>query len=268
MSTIKLSIAQGVARLTINRAEKYNALSQDMWQQVILCCEQLQQAVKDAENPNQAIHVLVISAEGEKAFCTGADIAELAEIIKDEHKMVANNRLVQEAQRAIEALPFATIAQINGLCFGGGMGLALSCDFRIAAAHASFSIPPAKLGLLYSVEDTQRVVNAIGLPRAKEMLMTGKKVDATTALHWGLVNDVVDIAALADKVNELVILLQGASAQSITGIKQTLAYITRNEGEPSHVGALFEQAFSSEDFKEGALAFLEKRVPNFGVNNQ
>ena len=78
----------------------------------------------------------------------------------------------------------------------------------------------------------------------------------------------VDIAALADKVNELVILLQGASAQSITGIKQTLAYITRNEGEPSHVGALFEQAFSSEDFKEGALAFLEKRVPNFGANNQ
>ncbi|NMP30117.1 enoyl-CoA hydratase/isomerase family protein [Thalassotalea sp. M1531] len=256
MSTVELQVTGPVARLTIKRSEKYNALTQQMWQDIEQYCQTLR------ENAN--IRILVISAEGDKAFCSGADIQELTDIIRDESRLVKNNHLVQSVQQTIEQLPFATIAAINGLCFGGGMGIALSCDFRIAVDKAKFAITPAKLGLLYSIEDTRRVMNVIGSARTKEILFTGKILDAETAFNWGMVTQICTIDALSEQVEELVESLLAVSGQSIAGVKTTMGFIEQtNQAAEQEVRALFNEAFSSRDFKEGAQAFLEKRTPDF-----
>ena len=256
MSTVTLQIEQQVAYLTINRAEKRNALTQNMWQQIYDYCLQLK------ITPN--IKVLVLSASGDKAFSAGADIEELTDIILDSERLIENNEVVQQAQQKLEQLPFATIAAINGACVGGGLGLALSCDFRLAVEQAKFGITPAKLGLLYSVDDTRRLVNTVGNARAKELLFLGKIITTHQAAEWGLVSQICSSDSLATEVDTLVNQLLSLSGFSIKGIKQTLSYISGaiscNEND---IRELFNQAFSQPDFQEGAQAFLQKRAPNF-----
>lgn len=256
MSTIRLSVENSVAQLTIDRAEKHNALTQSMWQQIAEYCDQLENEI----NPK----VLVITGAGVKAFSAGADIEELTQIIQDDQRLSANNIIVQSAQSKIQNLPFATIASINGVCVGGGMGIAMACDFRISVEQANFAITPSKLGLLYSIEDTRRLVNLVGLSRAKELLFLGKKISAQTALDWGLVNQLVAPDRLFSEVEQLSASICEVSATSISGMKQTLAHLTQPGylDEP-HIRTLFDQAFKQMDFHEGATAFIHKRAPKF-----
>jgi enoyl-CoA hydratase/carnithine racemase len=256
MSTVTLEITNNIARLTLNRAEKRNALTQAMWQQVADYCDEL--------SKNIHVKVLVVGATGNKAFSAGADIEELTEIIQDSTRLKTNNKIVQLAQQKLQQLNIPTIAAINGVCVGGGMGIAMCCDFRICVNHAKFSITPAKLGLLYSIEDTKRVVELVGVARAKELLYLGKVISAEQALKWGLVSTSVDEVYLGETVNSMVVQLLSVSSYSISGIKQTLGYISsKSTFEESNIRALFDNAFEHEDFKEGAQAFLQKRPPEF-----
>ena len=261
MSTVTLQINHNVAWLTLNREQKRNALTQDMWQQLVQYCQQLAL--------NDEVKVLVLTASGDKAFSAGADIEELTDIIKDSERLIANNKVVQQAQLLLQQLKIPTIAAINGVCVGGGMGLALACDFRICVEHAKFGITPSKLGLLYSIEDTKRLVNVVGVARAKELLFLGKIISAEQAVAWGLVTECVAFNQLDEKVNDLVKQLLAVSRFSMAGIKTTLEHIdnANSKGEYSHneqaVRALFDLAFTQSDFKEGANAFLEKRAPKF-----
>lgn len=256
MSTVQLTVEGRVARLHINRADKRNALSQDMWQEIANACVYLKDEVKPK--------VLVVSAAGDKAFSAGADISELTEIIQDQTRLKENNQVVQQAQLLLQQLPFATIAQINGVCVGGGLGIALCCDFRVAVDHARFAITPSKLGLVYSIEDTKRLVDIVGLAKAKELLYLGKGIDSATALNWGLVNEVTSAEQLTQTTENLVAQLLAVSGYSVTGVKHTLEYVTHSkEHHKSDIRAIFDNAFTSEDFQEGASAFLEKRSPEF-----
>lgn len=255
MSTVNFSHDQGIARITLNRANKHNALTQDMWQQIADYCELV---AKD-----KTIRVLILAADGDKSFCAGADIAELTEMIQDEARLKANNTIVQQAQLKLQNLSCATIAAISGNCIGGGMGLALACDFRVAVEQANFAITPSKLGLLYSVEDTKRIVNLVGVSKAKTLLFLGEKIDATKALDWGLINCMTSPENLTQEVNSLTQSILNVSGQSIVGIKQTLDFIATGNGKESHIRSLFDEAFAGEDFKEGAAAFLEKRKAQF-----
>lgn len=256
MSTVTLKIIDHVAHLTINRAEKRNALSQNMWQQIADYCDQLSQ--------HASVKVLVVSAAGNKAFCAGADIEELTTLLLDNSRLMANNEIVKSAQQKLAQLKLPTIAAINGVCVGGGLGLAMCCDFRISVNHAKFAITPSKLGLLYSIEDTKRVVDLVGLSRAKELLYLGKAISAETAEKWGLLIAVVNDDELKNTVDELVLNLLSVSRNSIAGIKETLTFIqsisANNEDE---IRQLFDDAFSHEDFKEGSQAFLNKRKADF-----
>jgi len=255
MSTVQLTIDGAIARIHIDRAEKHNALTQSMWQQISDHCDQLMELKP---------RVVIVSAAGEKAFSAGADIAELTEIITDEARLISNNKVVQQAQLKLQQLPFPTIAAINGACVGGGMGIALCCDFRIAVKHAKFGITPSKLGLLYSVEDTKRVVDLVGLARAKELLFLGKIIEAEQANDWGLLTELVTAEELTSKVDELVEQLLSVSRYSISGVKKTLEYVTVSvEHDETEVRAMFNQAFANPDFIEGANAFLEKRKAEF-----
>ncbi|MCC5825081.1 enoyl-CoA hydratase/isomerase family protein [Alkalimonas sp.] len=256
MSTVKLSVDGAVATLCIDRADKRNALNQAMWQQLSDHCDTLQQEVKPK--------LVLVTAAGEQAFCAGADIQELHQLLGDSTALALNNQLVQQAQLKLQRLPCATLAVINGLCVGGGLGIALCCDFRLAVPQAKFAITPSKLGLLYSIEDTRRLVNLVGEARAKWLLYTGAMLDADTALQWGLVHQLTEPDKLAQRVSDWQQQLLAVSRVSVAGIKQTLAHLG---GDPlfgeAGVRPLFDAAFQQADFQQAAAAFVAKQKVDF-----
>jgi enoyl-CoA hydratase/carnithine racemase len=153
---------------------------------------------------------------------------------------------------------------IDGACAGGGCGLALASDLRLATPRSYFAIPPAKLGLVYSLADTRRLVAAVGAARAKEILFTGRRIAATEALAMGLVNELVE----PDQLNERSVALAreiAASAQStVLAAKQIVnAIVAGQTNESAETRALYDNSFASADFREGAAAFMEKRAPKF-----
>jgi enoyl-CoA hydratase len=256
MSTISLTYNDNIARLLLNRPEKHNALTQSMWQKIAEACDKVEQEIKP--------RVLIVESASEKAFSAGADIQELQSLLKVPDKLAKNNGWVQTAQQKLAQLSCATIAKLNGVCVGGGLGIATACDFRVASPQTRFAITPAKLGLVYSIGDTRRLVNIVGYAKAKELLFTGKQVNAVVALQWGLLTDLVEAEALNSKVDDLALSLCNASRYSIGCAKQTLDYLSgQNDMSEASVQALFDDAFNGNDFKEGAQAFLQKRPAKF-----
>lgn len=250
-----------IATLTIRRAEKKNAFSEAMWRSLLDHCQRI--AAEGVAGPAGAPRVLLLQGQP-GAFCAGADIEEMQTLMKDTAVMAANNVVVAQAQLALEQLPLATLAVIDGPCFGGGFGIAAACDFRIGSTRSLFAITPARLGLLYSIEDTRRVVALLGPTRAKRLLMRSERLDAVTALQWGVLDALVEPAALADTAQEWAQQLAAQSRTSLTGIKATVALI---EGNPSmnepELRAAFDAAFAGTDFAEGIAAFLARRAPRF-----
>ncbi|OFA29869.1 crotonase [Glaciecola punicea] len=256
MSTISLTYEDNIARLLLNRPEKYNALTQSMWQKIAEACDQVEQEIKP--------RVLIVESASEKAFSAGADIQELQTLLAAPKTLAENNAWVQTAQQKLTKLSCATIAKLSGICVGGGLGIATACDFRVSSPQSRFAITPAKLGLVYSISDTRRLVNIIGYAKAKELLCTGKQIDANTALQWGLLTDLVEAEKLDAKVNEIAQSLCNASSYSICCVKQTLDYLAgANDMSEASVQALFDNAFKGDDFTEGAQAFLQKRTAKF-----
>ena len=138
-----------VATLVLNRPERRNALDFDMWRTMLRELERLE--------ADEAVRVVVVRGAGEQAFSAGADIKEFAALLEDRQRLEENNQVVQQAQIALEEFSKPTIAMIRGACMGGGCGIALACDLRLAEGAARFGITPAKLGLLYSERDTRRL---------------------------------------------------------------------------------------------------------------
>jgi enoyl-CoA hydratase/carnithine racemase len=242
-----------VLQVRIQRPARRNALSSADW-------AALAAAFAD---PGNARVLVLCGVPG--AFSAGADIEELAELLREPARFAASNAVVQDTQRALARLPLATVAAIDGACVGGGLGLALACDFRIATARSRFAITPAKLGLVYSADDTRRLVGAVGVARAKEMLLTGRTLDAVEAEAFGLLTRRVPDEGLDAAVDELVGTLLTMSPSAIAGIKSVLAHVTGDAAVDAHTARrAFDDAFQSADFAEGARAFLERRPPTFG----
>ncbi|MEH6591678.1 MAG: enoyl-CoA hydratase-related protein [Halioglobus sp.] len=257
MSTlIQYQSEDGIATLTINRAEKRNALNNTMWQAI---SDALTQASAD-----NTVKALILTGAGQQAFCGGADIAELADNMKNPERQQQSNVLIQRVQAELEEFSKPTIAAIRGACFGGGCGLALACDFRFASPDSQFAITPAKLGLLYSLRDTRRLYNLVGLALSRELLYTAKPINAERALNTGLVDRLVEGDSLMATASEFAHTLSHNSPQSLRGIKTTLAHL-QGLPAPDEAGLaqLFDEAFGSEDFSEGSQAFLSKRAPQF-----
>lgn len=247
--------------LTLRRAEKKNAMTEAMWEQLLQALSQV--ADEHRRSGGRAPRALVL-AGAPGAFCAGADIAELALLLREPAAMSANNHLVARAQLALEQLPLPTLALIDGPCFGGGFGLAAACDFRVASARASFAITPARLGLLYSIEDTRRVVRLLGDTRARRLLLRGERLDAQTARDWGLLDALVEPELLQAQAQAWLADICAQSPTSMTGIKATLAHVGQaGRGDEAEVRAAFDAAFYGSDFAEGAAAFLERRSARF-----
>lgn len=248
--TLRLDTEGAVARLRIDRAAKRNAFDQAMWELLPVLVER---AMADP-----AVRVLVLGAAEPGAFSAGADIAEFAAGARDPAWRAANQAAIARAMETLAAAPKPTIARIEGDCVGGGCGLALACDLRVATSAARFGITPARLGLVYSLHDTKLLVDLVGPAQAKRILFTAALIDAGEAHRIGLV-DMLDADADA--------LAATIAANAPHTLREAKAMVRRILGgqsaDDAATRALFAEAFTSADFEEGVSAFLAKRAPVF-----
>jgi enoyl-CoA hydratase/carnithine racemase len=240
-----------IARLTLDRPRKRNAMTAAMWAALPTICDHL---VSDGTR------VLIVAGSQGKAFSAGADISEFETVFGTADAAAAYNSDVREAQAKLRDLPCPSIAEIEGACFGGGCGLALACDFRVAGPDAVFAITPARLGLAYSPEDTWQLIEKIGMPRAKDMLLTGRTVRASEALTIGLIDRLTEDGALASSA--LADHLLNLAPNALRAIKSICNALSTPTYEQEHQTS-FEDTFAGAEFREGYCAFLEKRTPNF-----
>jgi enoyl-CoA hydratase/carnithine racemase len=256
MSDIQVENSAPSAWITLNRPDKRNAVTAGMWAALPRIAAQI------AADP--AIRVALVRGAGTDAFSAGADIAEMQQNLAHPERMRAMQQAVLEGQLAWARLPIPTIAVVWGACTGGGCGLALACDLRLASEDSFFAIPPARLGLVYALDDTRRLVDLVGPARAKEILFTGRRIGAREALELGLVNEVVPAARLEARARELAATICANAGNSVAAAKRIVNLIMDGtRAETAETRALFDGAFGSPEFVEGAHAFLEKRAPRF-----
>lgn len=255
--TAALSYRPGApfGEIVLDQPAKRNAISAHMW-------TSLAEAVRAAENDDGA-RVVVVRGEGAH-FAAGADISEFAHVYETAQSARAYTEIMLGALAALEACGKPTIAAIRGACVGGGCSIALACDMRFASQSARFGITPGRLGLVYSIADTRRLVAAIGAAKAKDLLFTGRLADADEALAMGLCDRVETEAALAGAVAGFAQSLAPVSPQSLRATKAMIRMLGEGARDDNDAAMqLLVDAFSSADFKEGYSAFLEKRQPRF-----
>lgn len=253
--TLRLEKNGKVAHLIIDRPDKRNAFTQEMWE---LFPDLLADAMID-----DAIRVLTVNAsQKDSAFCAGADIGEFGTGSTDPEWRAKNQAAIGKVQHDLAQAEKPTIAVIDGDCIGGGCGIALACDMRIAGPAARFGITPAKLGLVYPLHDTKLLVDAVGPSQAKRILFTGQILPADEGLRIGLVTLLAD-----DPYAEAAALAQTMASVSSHSQKMSKTIIKRildgQADDDDASRALFDAAFESDDFKEGVSAFLSKRKPEF-----
>ncbi len=247
----------GVMRLTFNRPRARNALSRAV-------CSALHAALTAAAG-DPACRAVVIAGSG-GCFASGADLAELEALRAVPGELRAAYRELRATQELLYALDRPTVAAIDGFCLGAGLSLAVACDLRVATLRSVFAAPPARLGLLYSDREVSRLSLRIGTARARELLFTARRLDATEALRHGLVERVTEAESLGAAVDEL---LAGFAACSQWALRRAKQQILRLECDGPR-GALgdtsAEDAFFEPDAMEGIAAFLERRVPRFSMH--
>lgn len=258
MALTSLDKKNQYALLTINRPDALNALNEDILSEIHEHLESL--------NSDKDIRGLIITGTGEKAFCAGADIGQMASFNPEQAEAFA--RKGHKTMNAISGSDLITIAAINGFALGGGLELALSCDMRIASENAKMGLPETGLGIIPGFGGTQRLSRLVGPALALEVILTGAQVKADRALQIGLVNQVVTLAELlptAEKMMSTITGKKGPEAQKIarwlvhSGLEQPLSAALEREINE------FSQIFSRPEPKIGLTAFKEKKEPDFSA---
>jgi enoyl-CoA hydratase/carnithine racemase len=252
---LQLEIAGPVATATLNRPHARNALNVAMWRT-------WPQLISDL-TPRREIRALVVRGAGGH-FASGADISEFDEVFADHASALAYGRLLETATGALAGFDRPVVAVIEGFCIGAGLAVALACDLRIAAADARLGAPPAKLGLIYSVADTRRLVQTVGGSAAKAMLFTAALRTAPEALALGLVDEVHPADALEAGAAARVAGLCALSPASIRTAKAIVGRVLDGQLEDTdETRGWFADAATGADFAEGVAAFRAKRNPVF-----
>jgi enoyl-CoA hydratase/carnithine racemase len=250
--------AEAVTRLTISNPERRNALDHEILDAFAEVLPQLDRGIENR-------CVLITGAS--PLFSAGYDIAGIPEesFERDAEALVAHP--FHAAMEAIAKHPWPTIAAINGHCLGGGLELAVTCDLRICAAGAKLGMPPAKLGLIYGHTGLRKFLDVVGLPRTKELFLTGRNLDAARADEIGLVNEVVADEELESASIALAAAIAENAPLSMRGNKHAIDLLNDSpvltEQQEAGLIVLRESCFSSEDFREGIRAFAEKRRPQW-----
>jgi enoyl-CoA hydratase/carnithine racemase len=244
----------GVATITLNRPAKRNAVRLAMWRRL---GDLFEEHGESAET-----RVIVLTGTGGH-FCAGADISEFGEVRDNAKAAEDYEHAGTRAMLAIRDCPKPVIAQISGSCVGGGLGLALACDFRIADRTARLGIPAARLGIIYGVLDCQLLVNAAGPVNAKRVLMTAMLFPAAEAATMGLVDVLAEDSAAATR--DFVRTLVDNAPLSIAGAKLVVNAVASDQvaAKTAEIDRVITRAMDSEDYQEGRKAFGEKRAPVF-----
>jgi enoyl-CoA hydratase/carnithine racemase len=252
---LEVSRKGAMATLTLQRPAARNALNLAILRDLPVLLAELAE--------DETVRVLVVQGAGGN-FASGADISEFDQTFADHAAALAYGALLEQAIGGLAAWPKPVLAKIEGYCIGAGLALALACDLRLAGAGAKLGAPPAKLGLIYSLGDTRRLVNAVGPSAAKAMLFTARLRNAPEALRLGLVDEVYSDAELEGSVDDLAQTIASLSPRSIRTAKAMVGQIMKGVVEDTdETRAWFADAATGEDFAEGLAAFHAKRPPAF-----
>jgi enoyl-CoA hydratase/carnithine racemase len=245
----------GIGWITFNRPQARNAFTFAMYERLAALCEQA--------NEDRSIKVLVLRGAGDKAFASGTDINQFREFKTPQDSIDYENR-IDRVLTTLEQCRVPTIAAINGFCTGGGAGIAAACDLRIGTRSTKIGFPIARtLGNCLSMSNVSRLTALIGAARVKDLIFTARLVDAAEAAGIGLLGEIVDdLAALDKRADEVARLVASHAPLTLNATKQAVARLqrrlTRDDGED-----LILMCYTSQDFREGLDAFLNKRAPQW-----
>lgn len=243
--------------LVLNRPERRNALSAEMWRAI----PALVQRFSDDVN----VRSITLTGAGDEAFAAGADISEFAANRDDAEAARRYDAMTLDSFAALQGCRKPALAVIDGYCIGGGLALALACDIRIASNRSIFALPPARLGLAYPRAGLSQLLAAVSAASAKELLFTARRIDAAEALRIGLVQAVAAPASLLAEAQSSLAMIEANAPLSIAAAKGMVNALSGvlHAADPGQLQALADACFESDDYKEGRRAFLEKRPPNF-----
>ena len=242
--------------MIFNNPDKHNAVKAEMWEAI--------PQILDTFEANDAVKVVVLKGAGEKAFISGADISEFEQVRSSESATKHYEDIADTATDRLYSCTKPTIAMIRGYCIGGGAGIAVSCDLRIATEASRFGIPAAKLSVGYRYGGIRKLVDLVGPSAAKDIFFTARQVPAPEALTMGLINRMVPDHELEAMVQDYCQSIGANAPLTITAVKQIVGQISKPGGfDQALCEQLVENCFSSEDYIEGRRAFMEKRKPVF-----
>jgi enoyl-CoA hydratase/carnithine racemase len=243
--------------ITFNDTARHNAVSVDMWEAIPIALAAL--------NDDPAIRVVVLTGAGERAFVSGANIAQFDGLRAGEQAVLAYEKVAEAAQMALYDYDKPTVARIKGYCIGGGLNIALCCDLRVASDDSSFSIPAGRLGLGYRMTAIRNLVTAVGAASALEIFLTAARFGAVDAAARGLLHKVVPAAGLDDAVQDYVGKISANAPLTLRAGKKMIRQLQRvgPEVDMEAMTRLALDCFESSDYREGRKAFAEKRAPVF-----
>ena len=250
-------VADGIGWMTFNNPERRNAMSMAMTAAI--------PEILEGFAADDAVRVLVMRGAGDKAFVSGADISEFEERRSSPETIAEFDAAGARMAAAFAGFPKPIIAMLRGFAMGGGLMMAMRADIRIAADDAQLGIPAARLGLGYGYQGVENLVRLVGPAHASEVLLTGGRFDAETALRWGLVNRVVAVEQLEAETRELAETIAGNAPLTVAALRASIRAAQQDPAKRDldRIAAMIADCFASEDYIEGRRAFMEKRRPEF-----
>jgi enoyl-CoA hydratase len=255
LNSLKYEVIDNTGIITINRPNALNAFNNDV-------LNEFNNLLDEIENDN-SVKVIIITGEGERAFCAGADLAGIKKSTKEEFmQFIEKGQLLM---RRIETMEKPFIAAINGFALGGGLELALACDIRIASEKAKMGTPEVGVGLIPGWGATQRLPKVIGMGRAKELILTGIHITANDAERLNLVNKIIAPEELLNAAKEIAEKIAGNAPVAVKLAKSTtnVAFDMSIDEGYKHELEAEKKCFETEDLQEGIQALFDKRKPNF-----
>jgi enoyl-CoA hydratase/carnithine racemase len=257
MAAIRYETENGIARLVIDQPEKMNAMTYEMW-------ASLPGLVARAE-ADRSVRAIVVTGEGGRAFCAGADISQFGAMREGESATAAYDAAYLQGCTAVSNADKPSIAVIRGVCFGGGVGLAMACDLRLARADCRFRVPAARLGLGYAYAGIELLARRLGLSVTADLMLSARIVAGEEALRLGIVNALWDAESFEREAADYLARIAANAPLTLRAVKLALIALARPEADrdTSAAEAAVAACLASADYREGQRAFTEKREPVF-----